>query len=440
MSVRSSQRDSLDAASPIFDEPNAASPIFDEPDAAEPLVIQEFISPPSATEITDFLSTDTVGEIDRCPHLFWHPIQAAGWMIRMVFGIICLVAMLAIISAIPIVNFLALGYMLEVEGRMARTGKLRFAFPLLDLAPRLGSIVIGIWVCVLPIRFLAGSAAAAAIIEPGSGTAAFLNGLKYVVSIGMTVHLCLALARGGTFGCFLRPIKNLRWLIRRIGDGDYLETAERGVVDFVTRLRLQHHFWLGFRGFVGAFAWLLIPTLLYASFQSALKPGQLLLTIPGGVMLLVVFQWVPFLQARFAGEQRLRAMFELRAIRDLFKRTPIAWLISIILIYVLSLPMYLFKIVLPPRDALWSVTFVFIISIYPAKVLTGWAYHRAAVRPNHAWFGWRWVSRTVMIPLLALYVFLLFFTPAIAEHGRQVLYEHQAFLLPFPSLFGVFTN
>ena len=428
VSVRFSDRNSSEPASPIFDEP----------DVVAPLVITEFVAPPVATEITDFLPTDTVGEIASCPNPVWHPIQAAGWIIRMLFGIMCLVSMLAIIAAIPVVNFLALGYMLEVEGRMARTGKLRFAFPLLDLAPRLGSIVIGIWVCILPIRFLAGAASDAAIIEPGGGTAAFLNGLKIVVSIGMTAHLCLALARGGTFGCFLRPIKNVLWLIQRITDGDYLETAERGLSDFVARLRLRHHFWLGFRGFFGAFAWLFVPTLLYASFQSTSRPGQLLLTMVGGVLLLIVFQWVPFLQARFAAENRMKAMFELGSIRDLFKRTPIAWLIAVILIFVLSFPMYLFKVALPPQDALWSVTFVFIISIYPAKVLTGWAYHRAAVRPKRAWFGWRWISRTVMIPLLSLYVFLLFFTQDIAEHGRQVLYEHQAFLLPFPSLFGLF--
>jgi hypothetical protein len=29
-------------------------------------------------------------------------------------------------------------------------------------------------------------------------------------------------------------------------------------------------------------------------------------------------------------------------------------------------------------------------------------------------------------------VFLLFFTPYISEHGRGVLFEHHAFLLPVP--------
>ena len=33
-----------------------------------------------------------------------------------------------------------------------------------------------------------------------------------------------------------------------------------------------------------------------------------------------------------------------------------------------------------------------------------------------------------MVPLLAMYVFLLYFTLFIGEHGKRVLFEHHAFL------------
>ena len=81
---------------------------------------------------------------------------------------------------------------------------------------------------------------------------------------------------------------------------------------------------------------------------------------------------------------------------------------------------------------MWGVTLVFIVSIYPARVLAGWVYHRALAKERPAWAGWRWMSRLVMFPLLALYVLILFFTPAIGEHGKGVLFEHHAFLLPVP--------
>jgi hypothetical protein len=81
---------------------------------------------------------------------------------------------------------------------------------------------------------------------------------------------------------------------------------------------------------------------------------------------------------------------------------------------------------------MWLVTIVFIVSIYPAKVIAGWAYHRAVRKERAAWFGFRWLSRALMLPLLAFYVFLLFFTPFISEHGKAALFEHHAFLLPAP--------
>jgi hypothetical protein len=75
---------------------------------------------------------------------------------------------------------------------------------------------------------------------------------------------------------------------------------------------------------------------------------------------------------------------------------------------------------------------VFIMSIYPARVISGWAYSRAVQAEKRPWFGWRWVCRLLGVGLLGAYVFLLFFTPLLGEHGKAVLFEHHAFLLPVP--------
>jgi hypothetical protein len=81
---------------------------------------------------------------------------------------------------------------------------------------------------------------------------------------------------------------------------------------------------------------------------------------------------------------------------------------------------------------MWFVTLVFILSIYPARLVTGWAYGRALRRQTRAGFVTRWFARLVMGPLLAVYVFLLFFTQFIGQHGKGVLLEHHALLLPVP--------
>ncbi|VAX40641.1 hypothetical protein MNBD_PLANCTO02-1411 [hydrothermal vent metagenome] len=366
------------------------------------------------------------------PHPFRHPLQATGWLIRTLFGIVSLILLLAVIAAIPIVNFLALGYLLEVEGRVARTGRLRDAFPLLEVAPRIGTILLGVWLWVLPIRFLASFASDATLIDPGGKSASFLSGLIFCVSLLITLHLFLALLRGGGFWCFFRPIKNIRSLITRINEGNLLLSAEVQTREFISRLQLKHHFVLGFQGFVGAAIWLFIPTLLLAAAVKQ-QGGLISISVIGGVLLSIVLAWLPFLQTRFAAENRFGAFFELRAIRHAFKQSPLWWMVAIVFVYLLALPLYLFKAVAPPRDAMWLVTVVFIMMIYPAKVLLGWVYYRATIKKEkRAWWGARWMARIIFIPLLMLYVFVLFFMPAIGEHGRLVLFEHHAFLLPVP--------
>ena len=129
-------------------------------------------------------------------------------------------------------------------------------------------------------------------------------------------------------------------------------------------------------------------------------------------------------------------MFSLLTVWRRYIRAPFTWLITLLVTLTLSLPMYLFKVVLPPQDAMWLETVVFIVTIYPLKVITGWAYHRAAVREQRPWgffslavsfVGWGLVQI-----VLGLYVILLFFTQFIGEHGKGVLFEHHAFLLPVP--------
>jgi len=358
-----------------------------------------------------------------------HPLRTTGAAIRMLFGLASLILLLAVIAAIPIVNFLALGYLLEAEGRVARSGKLSDAFPLLSVAPRLGSIVLGFWLWLLPLRLMADFAADAQVIGPGGAAARGWNTALTLASIFITIHLCLALAHGNSLASFFRPIRNARWLWSRWRAGTYWQEAGDASRSFIAGLQLKHHFWLGLRGFFGVLAWLIVPTLLYASLQDTSQPVQVLLTLLGGTCLVIVLGWLPFLQARFAAENRWRAMFELGAVRELYRRSPLLWSVALVLLYALSLPLYLFKIVLPPQDAMWGVTLVFILTIYPARIAIGWAYHRATRREKRTWFLWRLLTRAAVLPLLGIYVFLLFFTPAIGEHGRRVLFEHHALLL-----------
>ena len=123
--------------------------------------------------------------------------------------------------------------------------------------------MLGAWLFLWPVRFVSDMARSAEIIDPNGRVAgAWRFGL--FVLIGLTfVHIALACARGGKLRYFFWPF-NWVWLIRRLFRGGYYVEARDAVWDVFTSLRLPYYFWLGFRGFIGAFAWLVLPITLLA--------------------------------------------------------------------------------------------------------------------------------------------------------------------------------
>lgn len=403
-----------------------------------PIEFREFTPAPKvdSTEEGSARTDEDYYTLDSLPpfqHLSGHPFKVGYWILEVLFGIVSLFALLAFLAAIPVVNFLALGYMLEAEGRVARTGKLRYAMPLLALAPNLGGIAFGVWFWCWIVRLVADAAGDAELIAPGSRVALGWQIALTVIATGVAIHIMLAIARGGRLRLFFRPTHlNGLWLVRQLMRGDHGDVAAAAVRGFFGALQIKHHFWLGVRGFFGAFVWLFIPTVLFGALQDTSKPGQAIITILGGASLVCVLSWLPFLQAHFAAEQRIRAMFQLTYIRALYRRTPIVFLLSVVVMYALALPLYIFKLFETPQDMRWLLTPLFIISIYPARIFVGWAYSRARKKERKTWLILRLLSNIVIWPLLGFYVFLLFFTPAVGAAGRAVLFQHHALLLPWP--------
>lgn len=123
---------------------------------------------------------------------------------------------------------------------------------------------------------------------------------------------------------------------------------------------------------------------------------------------------------------------DLATVREWWRRAPVVMLLALLVLYGLSLPLFLFKVVAAPRDAVPFLTPIFVATIFPARLAVGWAAHRAAAREQRRWAVLRVPVAVAFVPLMALYLFLLFFTPAIDALGRRVLFDHHALLLPTP--------
>jgi hypothetical protein len=353
-------------------------------------------------------------------------IASAGeWL----FGAVALVIALSVLSALPILQLLSFGYLLESGGRVARSGRLRDALIGVRRAARLGSMVVGCWLMLLPLRLVASLANSAEIIEPGGAIARRWRFGLAVLTALVVLHMIAACARGGKLRYFFWPFGTPIWLVRRLRQGRLYTSARDAVWDFVATLRLPFYFRVGFLGFFGTLAWLFLPVTLIAVGRKFPPLGFV-----GGISLAFVALVLPFLQMSFAAEQRFRAFFEIKAVRARFGRAPWAFAFALLLTLSFSIPLYLLKIEMIPRETAWLPSLVFLGFIFPARTLTGWAYARSGRRelPRHWCF--RWSTRLLIVPIGLFYALIVFFTQYTAWQGISSLYEQHAFLLPVPFL------
>ena len=347
-----------------------------------------------------------------------------------VFGFAALLVLVATCSVVPVLNFLSLGYLLHVSGTVARTGRFRDGFIGVRKAAVLGSIAAGTWIVVWPARLISRMWKDAELIAPGSGVArAWHAGLVVVIVITL-VHVLWACVRGGKLRHFLwpQPLRLMRWLRTE----QKFEGVQSRITDYVIGLHLPSYFWLGLRGFAGALAWLLVPVGILLVATRLPVGGAVVTSLLGGLLLLLVAIHLPFLQARFAEGGRFGAMFELREVRRLFLRAPLAFWFALLITLLFAVPLYLLKIELTPKELAWLPSLLFVIFIFPARVLTGWAMHRAMRQeaPRH-WFA-RWVARLGILPVALVYTIFVYLMPYLSWNGAWSLLEQHAFLVPAP--------
>ena len=354
--------------------------------------------------------------------LFGGVKSALGWC----FGVVSLFVGLAVTAAIPIGQFLALGYLLEASGRVAKTGRLRDGFIGVLTAARYGGIAVAVLLMWLPLYFLSIQAEAARIIDPNGRIARQWEGWLSAVAVLFALHAVAAILRGGRIRNFLLPF-NVPWLIvRAFRGGLYTEARDRFWAALVN-LRLPYFFWLGLRGFFGAFLWLAFPLLLLGQGHRAPAVGVI-----GGCLLAVVVLYVPFLQVRFALTNRLRSFREFRPLRNAFRRAPLAFAFALWCHLLFAIPLYILKIEVIPRDLVFLEGLLFLLFMFPARLLGGWAYARGKKRDEPRFWLVRWFGRLAVIPVVIAYVLVVFVSQHIGWQGVASLYEQHAFLLPVP--------
>jgi hypothetical protein len=439
----------------------------------------------SVTALTSVVMTTDVVE-DRPEAMAWpRSWVVRGWYgvcyaLEWLFGLASMLVCLAVLAAVPILNFISLGYLLEASGRVANSGRLRDGFVDIGKFSRIGSLVAGTWLCLLVPRLISSLASDAWLIDPESTSARNWRIAQIGVTVVVLSHVLAAWYCGGRLRHFFWPVLAPFQLAGRLVLGRVIGPVARPMIaamwpalaadlyverplvgwfppailleglrrrrmyveardavwEFVVSLRLAERFWLGLRGFVGGLLWLILPSLMLMAGTWGRGGGvAILIGYAGALALAVVVLYLPFLQTQFARQNRFLAMFEVREIRAQFNRAPLAYWFALLVTLLFALPLYLLKIepVIPP-ELQWMITLFFVVFIYPARLLTGWAMGRAIAHVQPRFFVFRWLARAAVVPVVLLYVLILFFTQYTSFLGPASLLEQHAFLLPVPFL------
>jgi len=347
------------------------------------------------------------------------------------FGGASMVLILAILATVPLLNLMSLGYLLEVGGRIARTGKFREGFIGFRAASRIGSLSLGAWLMFWPLRALSDAWQSARLIDPASPNTQVLWSVTVMATVLVGLHIAWAGYRGGRLWHFLwpQPIRFCRTIVQ----GGMYREAREGILKFLKGLRLWYYFSLGFRGFVGTLLWLAVPVLWLITVRQAPVPETaFVLSLPGMVLFAVVLVYLPFAQVQFAAENRFRAMFAWSTLRRKFRHAPMAFWLALLLTLSLAIPLYLLKIELIDRDLVWMLSLFFVVSTIPARMACGWAMARAELREQPVHWSLRWLCRFAAVPVTSTYVFFMYLSLYTSWRGAPSLLEQHAFLVPAP--------
>lgn len=359
-------------------------------------------------------------------------------LISFSFCCLSLIVLLASLTAIPILQLIAFGYLLDVSGRLKNGSRLREALPQLKQSGAVGLAAIAIFIAALPTRLLTHWESVAQIIETDSTQAKLLRVAAFGCSVLGTFYLLWAWVRGGNLKCYLWP--QPKRLIREGWRWRTWENAPDRLWDFTVSLEPLRYFWLGLRCVIGTLIWL-SPTIVIIF---AFREGETgLAGIIGFIAILCLafsLFYLPMLQSHYASENRFSALFERSRVRELFRAAPWSCFIAMIFaLFITPIPLYLLKIEAIPTEVVWLPCLLFIGFILPGRIGIGLALRRAErSRPKLTLFGKlsRMIARLGICAIVAIYVVFVYVSQYISWDGLLTWIQQHAVLIPVPFLNG----
>ncbi len=310
------------------------------------------------------------------------------------------------------------------------------ALPGLRLAGRLRVFVLLAFLLRLPVALVHNLSYDAQLLLPHSRAAGLWRAAACLLTLLWITHVAWAAMRGGQLRHLLwpAPLRFMREFFRM----QTWQRASENLYGVVEKLHFPRLWFLGLRATCGVLVWIAIPvTLMIIGQRSQGFPAALAIGLLGAVGMVLLSLYLPFLQIQLAQRNRLRAMFDVRQVRQNFLCAPWAHAAALWLLCLLCIPLYLLRIEATPAELVWAPSLVFVVVMLPAKLMLGAAIgyaagRRTTLRRSYRHWSLRWPARIVALASALVYVGSLYVAQLIAGQGALVMYFQHALLVPTP--------
>jgi hypothetical protein len=358
--------------------------------------------------------------------------------VRTVGGLLGVGFLLAWLATVPIVQFLTLGFFLEVTHRVIRSGRLRDGMLGAEKGWTLCKWLFGIAITWLPLLVVSRMRYDAWLIDPTSTAYASYRFWEYVVfgltvmhwvGVGLTggqlrhffwpllvpwylasglvkrllsvqwVQLVIEQTLGAVFprivSAYYRSVPLSNWFVpavlwRHARQGTLLSASSDRFWGWVESLRPAYYFRWGLGGFAGLLLWFGGPTLwLLVATRAANPVAEGLFFTLGLLHLFLVLQYFPLVQCRYAETGRWSSYLQWRAAAQRFRYSPLRLTLAAAVSLLLTFPLWLTRIAMIPYELWWLLAGLYVACLWPVWLTWGWAWHHAVRRTIRTHWLWR---------------------------------------------------
>lgn len=412
--------------------------------------------------------------------LLWG-VRQVGAAFRWVGGLVGMWFLLAWTATIPIVQWVALGFLVEVTARVVRGGRWRDALIGSEQGWVVCRLMFGVAVTWLPLWVVSQMRYDAWLIDPQAAIVARWRIWEHVV-FGLTVVHWLGVGlTGGRLRHFFWPllvpwylasglfkrvvsVSGVRALIERtlgvwfprslaayyraeplsnwfvpavlwlhLRQGTLLSAASARFWGWVESLHLRHFFGRGLGAFAGMILWFVGPTLwLLLATRAQSEGGELVFFILGVVHLFAALQYYPLVHCRYCETGCWSSYWQWRRAAQRYWASPLRLTLAAAATLVLTFPLWLTRIAMIPYDLWWLLSALYVLCLWPLWSIWGWAWHHACTRAIPASWSWGLTLMPLFWVLIAAQVLVTVLSIYTSWQGVFNLLLHPTFNVPTP--------